>query len=126
MSTPSRELDVLDLLLDEVEAWQRQLRQTESTDYVEGQLAYMDALVPAIRRASQTTPPNQILEDVAGELGLASDGQELHPCPTTQREAGILAMWSICLGLTQGLAGGAQAAMQAVKEMSGKGSFGAR
>lgn len=126
MSTPSRELDVLDLLLDEVQAWQGQLRQTEATDYVEGQLAYLDALVPAIRRAKPTTPPNGILEHVAGELGLSSDGQLLDPCPTTQREAGILSMWSVCLGLTQGLAGGAQAAMEAVKEMSGGGSFGAR
>lgn len=126
MSTPSRDLDVLDLLLDEVQAWQRQLRQTEATDYVQGQIAYMDALVPAIRRASQTKPPSQVLEEVAGELGLSSDGQALDPCPTTQREAGILSMWSICLGLTQGLAGGAQATMQAVKEMSGTGSFGAR
>lgn len=109
-------MDVLEVLASRVERLLDALRDASDAAYVEGQLAYLKALDERLGEVPPEVRPRDLLEEVAEELGLAFTGIELETPPADQREAGILSMWSLCLGFVEGAVVGARAVTAALEE----------
>ncbi len=110
------QLDVLEILEGHVDLLIKGLRGTgRDADYVQGQLAYLEALDQRLDDVPEEVRPRDLLEEIANELGLAFDGVTLEEVPQTGHDAGLLSAWSLCLGFVEGAATGAQAASNALQ-----------
>lgn len=114
------EIDVLEILERNVERLIAGLKESgRDTGYVEGQLAYLTALYPQLDDVPSDVRPRDLLDDVARELGVEMDQGRIDPTPESQRELGVLSMWSLCLGFSEGAAMGVQTAMNVVDSAEG-------
>lgn len=110
------QLDVLDILEGHVDLLIKGLRGTQTdAAYVEGQIAYLEALDARLGDVPEDVRPRDLLEEIANELGLAFDGVTIKQPPQDAHEAGLLSAWSLCLGFVEGAAMGAQAASNALQ-----------
>lgn len=116
MSDPQATMDVLEVLASRVERLLEALRGASDTAYVQGQLAYLEALDERLGDVPAEVRPRDLLEEVAEEQGLAFTGTELEAPPADQHEAGVLSMWSLCLGFVEGAVVGARAVTAAIEE----------
>ena len=118
------EIDVFDLLGGAIGRFSQALRQQERTEYVAGQLAYLDAALERIRSADPDAPANAALESAAADLDVEVGNEGPNRLPVDARDAGILSMWALCLGYVEGLADGAERVMRFVDTVEGAhGSF---
>lgn len=114
------ELDVLDLLEANVERLIAGLKEAGAdTAYLEGQLSYLTALYDRLGDVPKDVRPRELLDDVAREEGIELVDGELDPAPEGQHGAGVVSMWSLCLGFVEGAAKGVQAAMDAIGHQEG-------
>lgn len=118
--THERDLDLLAMLHEDIERFLEALAATDaSTGYLEGQIAYLEAAAEAIGRAAQDRTPREVLDGVAAELGLRMEDGRIEPVPTEPRGAGILSMWSLCLGYVEGAKAGVHAAVDELEGVEG-------
>lgn len=112
------ELDLLDLLADEIDALLEALPEaSDRTGYLAGQRAYLEEARERIQDASAETSPRTVLDASAAELGLTLEDGRLDPTPTNQRQAGILSMWSLCLGIVEGARSGVRSAAEGLEHL---------
>lgn len=100
------QIDMLDVLDEALDDFQQHLGNRPQTEYVGGQLALIERARREIHRASDAATPAEVLEEAAGDLGLRLKQEGVRPLPDTDREAGILSTWSLCLGYVEGVARG--------------------
>lgn len=123
--TAETDLDVLDTLADFLAEVQGRFESSPSpSSYVEGQLAFIEEAQDRIQRAPATATPAEVLEEAASELGLRMEEDGIRPRPSSDREVGIVSMWSLSLGYADGIVRGAEEAMTFVDDHEGvTGSF---
>lgn len=110
-------IDLLDALGEGVEELLAAIEATEETsDYLEGQAAFFEAMLAAIPEAGSEQRPQAVLEDVAAELGVELAAGELQEAPLEPRRVGVLGAWGICIGYLEGFHAGARRVIDEVEQ----------